>query len=214
MNRNEYVETLLPPDPILQQVEQSILQAGLPSMSVRPMLGRTLTILVEASRVEQALEIGTYGGYSAICIARGLSPGGHLTSLEMRPEHAALALDNLSRASVAHQVSVVEGTALDSLQQLVDDKATFDFLFIDADKPNYPAYLDFAVRLVRPGGLIVADNVLFRDKVIDSANLNPAPAALRQFNHALMAHPSIVGAILPMYDGFSLGLVKANSGRT
>lgn len=208
LNRHEYVDSLLPTDPILQQVEQSIRDSSLPAMSVRPALGRLLTILIESSRVRQALEIGTYAGYSAICMARGLPSDGLLTSLEVRPEHASLARHNLSIAGLLEKVRIIEGTATDSLDVLTHEQARFDLVFIDADKPNYPAYLNKALELLRPGGLIVADNVLLQDRVIDMNDENPSPKAVRAFNHHFMTHPSLIGAVLPLYDGFAIGLVR------
>lgn len=211
MNRDEYVEHFLLDDPVLQQIEHSIQAHGLPPMSVRPVLGRLLELITRAKGVQHALEIGTYGGYSGVCIARGLANGGRLTTLEMREEHANLARANFHLAHVGDRVDIQVGPALHSLTQLVREGRRFDLIFIDADKPNYPAYLDFALALSREGTVMIADNVFVRDRVWNEADENPSPAALRQFNERLHQDTQLRSAIIPLYDGFSVTVVTRTS---
>ncbi|WAH36502.1 O-methyltransferase [Alicyclobacillus dauci] len=208
MNRNEYINSLFPSDNVLHHVAESISQVGLPPMSVKPDLGRLLTILTSASQTEKALEIGTFGGYSAICIARGLPSHGSLISLEVRQEHAQLARENLRQAGMDEKVEIVVGSALESLKMLIENGERFGLIFIDADKPNYPAYLDCACRLAKPGTLIIADNVLLQDRVLDADNHSPSPEAVRKFNQSLVSAQNLISTILPVHDGFAIACVR------
>ncbi|WP_236026037.1 O-methyltransferase [Alicyclobacillus suci] len=210
MNRTEYVERLLPADPILCSTVQSIAQAGLPSMSVKPDLGKLLTILVATSGAKEILEIGTYGGYSAICLARGFTSKGRVTTLEAREEHALIAKSNIQAAGLTDNIDIVLGDALTSLKELKQSRRQFDFVFIDADKPNYPEYLAFALAMSVPGTLIVADNVLLRDRVLDESNQSPSPVAVRAFNQTLLSHPELEATILPVHDGFAVARVRTS----
>src|SRR5262249_3110615 len=133
--------------------------AGLPAIQVPTELGTLLGILAQAVGAKKILEIGTLGGYSGTWLARSLLPGGKLITLEVDPHHAEVARRNFERTGVADRVIIRVGPALETLPDLRSE-APFDLIFIDADKDNYPSYLDWAVELARPGALIVADNVL------------------------------------------------------
>lgn len=211
MNRDQYIQQLVQKDPILDAIADSIEQSGLPSISVERQIGQLLTLLVSSNRTNQALEIGTLGGYSGTCIARGLAPRGRLTTLEIREEHAELAKQNFALAGVGDNVDVFVGEAVHSLETLLQTNRAFDFIFIDADKPNYPNYLEYALKLSRPGTIIVADNVFLSDKVMDSNNLNPSPTAMRAFNTVFLSHPRLLATILPLYDGLAMGQVLPES---
>ncbi|GMA50054.1 O-methyltransferase [Alicyclobacillus contaminans] len=207
MDRAAYVSDFLQEDAMLRTVRQRIADAGLPAISVAPELGRLLTLLVKTARAETVLEIGALGGYSGICLARGLGPEGKLISLELKPEFAELARDNLADAGLADKVEYRVGPALDSLAQLAREGWRFDVVFIDADKPNYPQYLDYALALSRPGTLILADNVLLGDRVLDETLPHPSPVAMRTFNQRMKANPRLEATLLPVHDGFSIARV-------
>lgn len=208
MTREEYIQSLAQTDPILEYVEATLKEADLPPMFINPDLGRLLTVLVTSTRAQRVLEIGTFGGYSAICLARGLTPTGKLISLEQRPEHADLAKQNIAHAGLSEQVEIIIGEAVASLAKLDTAGDQFDIIFIDADKPNYPTYLQSALTLAKPGTLIVADNVLLRDKVLDMTNDNLSPRAMRAFNQTFMNHPLLISTILPVHDGFAVACVR------
>src|SRR5689334_6226178 len=165
-----YVRDLfLPPDPQLEAALKRAAAAGLRSIQIPPELGRLLTILVQAMGARHVLEIGTLGGYSAIHLARGIPADGRLISLEIDERHAQVARENLSEAGLADRAEVRVGAALRLLPALATE-APFDLAFIDADKESYPAYLDWCLRLVRPGGMIVVDNVLSHGVMSSTAN--------------------------------------------
>jgi len=161
-----------------------------------------------ATGARDALEIGALGGVSGICIARGLAEGGMLTSLELKPEYAAIAQSHAEAAGVGDRVRFMVGDALESLEKLAGEGRRFDFFFIDADKGRYPDYLEWSIRLARPGALIVADNVLLRGRVADPDAPGPSVAAMRIFNERLARDPRLVATILPGYDGLAVAFVK------
>jgi caffeoyl-CoA O-methyltransferase len=174
--------------------------AGLPSIQVPAALGKLLHILTRAVGARKVLEIGTLGGYSGIWLARALPPNGRLISLEINPHHAEVARENFVRAGVADRVEVRVGPALETLPAL-SAEAPFDLISIDADRDHYPAYLDWALRLSRPGSLIVADNVLRDGKVIDPPGGDSAMKAVHEFNNKAASHPGLEAIILPNRDG-------------
>jgi predicted O-methyltransferase YrrM len=159
------------------------------------------------------LEIGTLGGYSTIWLARALPTGGCLITLEVSAHHAAVARENIARAGVAHLVTVRLGGAEDSLRDMVAaGTEPFDMVFIDADKPGYPVYLSWAMQLVRPGAVIVADNVIRNGGVIDDGNTDPRVQGVRQFNELLGRDPRLTATAIQTvgskgYDGLAIALV-------
>lgn len=212
-NVDRYLDGLFAPaDAALEAALAGSSAAGLPSIQVSATQGKLLHLLVRALNARRVLEIGTLGGYSTIWMARGLRPGGRLVTLEVDAKHAAVARANVDRAGVGTLVDLRLGPALESLPALANDGAPFDFTFIDADKPNIPAYFDWAVRLSRPGALIVVDNVIRDGEVADAASTDPAVQGVRRFNEAAAADARVslttiqtVGA--KGYDGFALALV-------
>lgn len=206
-------DRLLPPDPILDAALRANAAAGLPGIDVAPAQGKFLHLLALLTRARSILEIGTLGGYSTIWLARALPPGGHLVTLEVDPNHAAVARGNLARAGLDDRVEVREGAALETLAALEREGAgPFDFVFIDADKPAYPDYLRGAVRLARPGTLIVADNVVRRGAVADPDDPDPRVRGARAFFDALAAEPRLIATALQTvgikgHDGLALALV-------
>ena len=153
-------------DAVLARVERETAARPDAMMQVTPDEGALLTMLARLTNTKAALEVGTFTGYSAICIARGLAPGGRLTCLELDPELAAIAQANLEDAGVADRVEIRVGPALDALRALPPEPA-FDFVFLDADKLGYPDYYEELVPRLLPGGLLLLDNVLLRGRVTD-----------------------------------------------
>lgn len=189
--------------------------AGLPRMQVAPNQGRMLELLARSCGARKILEIGTLGGYSALFLARALPSEGRLITLEREPRHAEVALANIARAGYRERVEVRVGLALDSLAALAAEGAgPFDFVFIDADKTNLPAYFDWAVRLARPGSLIVVDNVVRNGAVVDAASTDPSVVGVRQFATQVAQDPRVAATALQTvgakgYDGFALAVVLA-----
>lgn len=197
-------------DEALDRVLSSIREHGMPDISIKPGYGRLLTLLVAASGASRVLEIGALAGYSGICLARGLPKGGTIVSLELNPEYAELARRNLAYAGfggdvVRHRV----GAALDSLSSLASEGSVFDFFFIDADKENYPAYLEWALKLAAPGALIVGDNALLNGRVADAGATSPSVEAMRAFNSRIASDGRLQSVILPAYDGLAIARVAA-----
>ncbi len=204
---------LLAPDPILEAALRDSEKAGLPPVQVSPLQGRLLQLLAKGA--QRVLEIGTLGGYSTICLARALAPEGRLVTLEISAVHAAVAVANLARAGFSANVEVRVGQALHSLETLAREQAgPFDVIFIDADKPNNPAYLEASMRLARPGTLIIADNVVRAGAVAHAGSNNPSVVGIRRFCEIVGRHPRLTATAVQTvgakgYDGFLLALVSA-----
>jgi len=210
-------DQLHPPDPALDAALADSAAAGLPSIAVSAPQGKMLTLLARAMGARHILEIGTLGGYSAICLARALPPAGHLITLEYEPKHAAVARVNIARSGLADAVELRIGRAQDTLPQLAAERrGPFDLIFIDADKPGYPEYLAWAVKLSRPGTLIIADNVVRDGKITDPSSSDPMVQGIRRFYDVLAAEPRVTATTIQTvgakgYDGFTIGLVTAAS---
>lgn len=189
--------TFAPEDEILQSTRRAMADGGLPSIAVSPSQGKLLNILAQLAGARRILEIGTLGGYSAIWLGRALPEGGRLISLELEPRHAEVARSNIARAGLAETVDIRVGPALDSLRMLhADAREPFDLIFIDADKPGYPAYLEQALPLLRSGGLLIADNTL-PEAVLDPAGESGA----KSYNTAVAAHPQLTSIVIPALRG-------------
>ncbi|WP_274649861.1 O-methyltransferase [Paenibacillus humicola] len=208
MTTETYVEKLLGEDSDLQRVMESIRANGMPEISIAPGYGRLLTMLVRMSGAKHVLEIGALGGYSGICLARGLAEGGTLTSLELMPNYAEVARSNLREAGFGDRVEYIVGDAKAGLDELARQGKSFDFLFIDADKDNYPAYLEKVIRLAKPGAVIAGDNALMHGRTIDPERSGPSVQAMREFNERMTGDPRLLGTLLPAYDGLAVAIVK------
>ena len=185
--------------------------AGLPAIDVSPTQGKLLNLLVKITGARRVLEVGTLGGYSTIWMAMALPAGGELVTLEFDPHHAAVARKNFARAGLADRVHLIEGAALDSLPTL---SGAFDLVFIDADKPNNVGYLEHAVRLARPGTVIVLDNVVRDGRVVDPQSSDRSVIGSRAAFDFLKTHPRIDATALQTvglkgWDGFVLARVSA-----
>jgi predicted O-methyltransferase YrrM len=214
---DQYINQLLtPPDPALDSALQASTEAGLPEINVAPNQGKLLHILALTCGARSILEVGTLGGYSTIWLARALPAGGRLISLEADPKHAEVARANLARAGLAEIVEVRQGKALDTLPQLAaEDRGPFDLVFIDADKANTPAYFEWALKLTRPGSLIIVDNVVRDGRVLDAASDDPNIQGVRRFTAALAAEPSVIGTVIQTvglkgYDGLAVAIVRGD----
>lgn len=209
---DDYIgDRLVPHDAALDAALRASDQAGLPAISVSPSQGKLLHLLAVATGARRVLEIGTLGGYSTIWLARALPPGGRLITLEADPAHAAVARANLARAGLDGVVDVRVGPALDSLPGLAGE-APFDLVFVDADKANNAAYLDWSVRLSRPGTLIVIDNVVREGRVADPGSADPGVVGTRALFDALAADRRLTATAVQTvgskgWDGFVLALV-------
>ncbi len=204
----KYVAELFREDEHLGRAKKGIREAGMPEISIQPAFGRMLTMLVYTSGAQNILEIGALGGYSGICLARGLREGGSLTSLELEAKYADVAQRHLDAAGLGNKVTYRIGDAAQSLAELEQEERRFDFFFIDADKQGYPVYLDYALRLARPGALIVADNTLLRGRVTDPDKQGPSVEAMRSFNERLATDERLISTLIPAYDGLSVAVVK------
>nr|WP_042162905.1 O-methyltransferase [Paenibacillus gorillae] len=204
----QYVDGLYGEDADLARTKKGIAEKGMPDISISDGYGRLLTMLVQLAGAKNVLEIGALGGYSGICLARGLGEGGLLTSLELRAEYAEVALTHMKEAGFGEAVEYVIGDAKESLAQLKGEGRRFDFFFIDADKDGYPVYLDYAIQLANPGAVIVGDNVLLRGRTINPEKGGPAVLSVRAFNERIASDERLTSTVLPGYDGLAIAIVK------
>ena len=213
---DDYLESRLGgEDEILRRAQEAAAKAGLPAISVTPLQGKFLHVLARLMGARRVLEIGALGGYSAIWLGRALPPGGKLYTLEVSPHHARVAGANIAAAGLADKVEIIVGPALDTLPALAADPgpASFDLTFIDADKPNNQAYFSWALRLTRPGGAIVVDNVVRNGGVADSTSADPNVVGTQHLFEAMAGHTGITAAALQTvgskgYDGFAIAFVE------
>ncbi len=204
---DDYINDLFVPfDPVLEATLRDCEAAGMPAIAVSPNQGKFLMLLAQIQGARKILEIGTLGGYSSIWLARS---GARVITLEADPRHAEVALANITRAGLGDAVDVRTGKALDTLPGLVAE-APFDLIFIDADKPNNPEYLRWALKLSRRGTVIVADNVVRDGAVIDDESSDPSVDGVRRFNELLAAEARVSATAIQTvgskgYDGFAIG---------
>lgn len=210
---NFFTDALIPVDPALDAAVSANREADLPAIDVTPLQGRFLELMIRATGARRVLEIGTLGAYSTIWMARSVGSSGQVVSLELDRRHAEVAQRNLDRVAVADRVDLRVGPASDSLATLVAEKsAPFDFIFIDADKAGYPDYIQWSLKLSRPGTLIIADNVVRDGKVIDPDDPDPNIQGVRRFTELVAAEPRLSSTVLQTvgskgYDGFAIAVV-------
>lgn len=209
MQPNEkYVDGLIGKDDQLDRVLEQIRHHHMPEISIKPAYGRLLTMLVQLRGANRVLEIGALGGYSSICLARGLTPGGTVTSLELLPAYAEVARHNVTEAGFGAQIDYIVGDAKASLANLHDAGRSFDFFFIDADKEGYPIYLDWALKLATPGAVIVGDNTLLHGRIANLDKQGPSVQAMRTFNERIIHDDRLLGTMLPGFDGLAIAVVQ------
>lgn len=207
-------DLLVPADPALDHALAASQAAGLPAINVAPNQGKLLQLFARIRGARSILEIGTLGGYSSIWLARALPAGGRLITLEYDPKHAEVARGNIANAGLASSVEVRTGKALDTLPQLEKEgRGPFDLVFIDADKENIPAYFTWALRLTKPGSLIIVDNVVRKGAVIDADSKDVNIQGVRRFNELVSREPRVSATAVQTvgskgYDGFALLLVN------
>ena len=204
-------KTLVGDDPVLSAALEASDAAGLPRIGVSFQQGKFLCLLGGAMQARRILEIGTLGGFSTIWLARGAGPQGRVVTLEYEPRHAEVARANLQRAGVGDRVEVVVGAALDTLPTLTG--GPFDLVFIDADKENYVAYLQWAVRLAHPGSVIVVDNVIRKGEVLTATSKDDAAHAARRTLQMMGEDPRLDAAAIQTvgvkhWDGFAIASVR------
>ena len=191
-------------DDVLARVQAETAAMGSISvMQIAPDQGAFMTLLCRAIGASEAIELGTFTGYSAICIARGLAPGGRLIACELSEEFAETAARNLEAAGVADRVEIRIGPAIDTLRE-IPERELFDFGFIDADKPGYPAYYDELLPRMRAGGLILVDNVLQGGDVVRDDADGDSVTAIRRLNDTIAADGRVDSAMVAIADGLML----------
>ncbi len=210
---DRYFDRLIPSDPALDAALAANRKAELPAIDVTPLQGKFLELLVRISGAHRVLEIGTLGGYSTLWLARALPQGGQVVTLELEPRHAKIARANLQNTGILDRVDLRVGRAAGLLRALVaGNAAPFDLIFIDADKASYPEYLEWSLKLSRPGTVIVADNVVRDGKVIEPDNPDPNIQGVRRFTDLIASEPRLTSTVLQTvgskgYDGFALAVV-------
>jgi len=206
------VETLVGEDEVLRSAVAASEAAGLPAIQVTATQGRLLELFARMLGARTILEIGTLGGYSTIWLARGLAPDGRVITLERDPKHAEVALRNFARAELSSSIELRLGAALDVLPTLTTE-GPFDLVFIDADKPSLPEYFTWALRLSRPGTLILVDNVVREGDVVNAASEDASVQGVRRMNELIAAEPRVRATVLQTvgakgYDGLAFVLVE------
>ena len=204
-----------PEDDALQFALTAERDAEMPTIQISPLQGRLLQVLAVACGARKILEIGALAGYSGIWLARALPSGGRLISLEVSEKHAAVARASFERAGLSDRAEVRLGSAMEILPTLMSE-APFDLVFIDADKPPYPAYLDWALKLTRPGSIIVADNCIRGGKPLrEPVEDDSATRGLSEYDHRVATDSRLVSVAFPMddngMDGFAISVVRPDA---
>jgi len=206
-------DKLIPHDRVMEEVLKANRKANLPAIDVSAPQGKFLNLLVRMTGARLVLEVGTLGGYSTIWMARALGRGGRLVTLEFSPMHAAVARENIGAAGLSDKVEVRTGRAIDTLPKLhAEGLHPFDLIFIDADKPSNAAYIEWAVRLGRPGTVIVVDNVIRNGGVTDALSGDASVRGSRDAFDLLGSHPRLSATALQTvgskgYDGFAIAVL-------
>jgi caffeoyl-CoA O-methyltransferase len=191
-------------DPVLQELADETARLGpIGGMQISPEQGTLMTILARASGARSAIELGTFTGYSAICVARALPPDGRLLCCDVSEEWTAIALRYWDKAGVANRITLKIAPALDTLRALPATE-TIDFAFIDADKTNNRNYYEEILRRTRPNGLVLIDNVIWGGRVIDSKDQSADTRAIREFNDFLVTDKRVDVVMIPFSDGLTI----------
>jgi caffeoyl-CoA O-methyltransferase len=193
-----------PPDPVARALIEETAKLGpIAGMQIAPEQGAFMTWLARTLGAEQALEIGTFTGYSTLCLARGLPERGRVLALDLSAEWTAIGRRHWEQAEVAHKIELRLGPALDSLRALPQEPR-FDLAFLDADKTGYAAYLEEILPRLRTDGVILVDNVLWGGSVIDPSRQDRDTVAIRAFNDAVAGDPRVDAVMIPLSDGLTL----------
>jgi predicted O-methyltransferase YrrM len=208
-----FVDRLLPADSVLDEALASSERAGMPAHAVAPNQGKLLQLLVQMANAKRVLELGTLGGYSTIWLARGVGAAGSVVTVEANPVHAEVARRNFTHAGLSGRIDLRLGQGVAVLEGLLaEGTEPFDFIFIDADKPNNPAYLELSLKLSRPGTVIVGDNVVRDGAVANSASTDANVLGVQRFFDLIAANPRLSATAIQTvgskgYDGFLLARV-------
>lgn len=212
---DDYINRLIAPeDKALQQTIQSLDEQHIPQISVSANQGKFLQVMAKLANAKKILELGTLGGYSTIWMARALPQDGKIISLEIDPKHAAVAQKNLEQSGVANKVEIRIGNGMDTLNKMIENaEEPFDMIFIDADKPPYAEYFQLALKLSRPGTLIIADNVIRSGKVLDEISDDENVTGVKRFNELLAKTKEVTATIIQTvgtkeHDGMALAVVN------
>jgi caffeoyl-CoA O-methyltransferase len=204
-------QTFHPEDAVLRRIREFCKERGLPPIHVGAMDGLHLELLIRASGAKKAVEVGTLGGYSGTCIARGLGEGGKLWTLEIDRKHAQVARENFDRAGVGSQIEILVGPGVEGLKKIADH-GPFDVIFIDADKVNYPNYLKWAADNLRIGGLVLGDNtfafgmIAMKPETVEDPDDRVTVSALRQFNADAATGGRFRATLLPTGEGLTVAV--------
>jgi len=213
-NDTYIIDNLIEEDVAQKNVVESSRKNNLPEMEVSSTQGKFLYLLAKIKNAKRILELGTFVGYSTIWLAKAIPEDGIVISLEYDETYANLAQKNIENAGFSDRVKVVQGDAADSLNKLIEENvAPFDLIFIDADKPNYPTYLELALKLSKPGTVIYGDNVIRDGELCNAANEDDKVKGVRKFIEALGESENIESTALQTvgikgYDGFTLSIVN------
>jgi predicted O-methyltransferase YrrM len=209
-----FCDRLIPADPVLESTLRRSEAMGLPQHNVAPNQGKLLQFFAQMQGARRILELGTLGGYSTIWLARALPEGGRLITLEANPAHAEVAEANIAQAGLSHLVDVRVGKAIEILPLLAQEGITpFDLIFIDADKPSNAEYLEWSLKLSRPGTIIIGDNVVRNGAVADASSTDCNVVGVRRFFDCMADNPRLSATAIQTvgskgYDGFSLAIVE------
>ena len=212
---DDYINSVvIAPDAALEATAASAMKAQLPPVSVTPAQGKLLHLMARAVGAKRILEIGTLAGYSTIWLARALPRDGRVITIEANPTHADIARANIEGAALSDRVDIRLGKALDVLPQIAaETQARFDFIFIDADRTGLADYFDWAVKLSRPGTIIIVDNVVRKGGIVDAASDSVDVKGVRRFNDRLKTDTRVDVTMIQTvsgkgHDGFALALVR------
>lgn len=198
-------------DVFLTDLKRAAREASIPPISIAPEQAAFMRILLQATRAKEVVEVGTLAGYAAIQMARALPDGGRVLTIELEPKHVRFAREWIGKSDVASKVTVLEGAAADVLGTLAS--ASADAMFIDADKGNYPLYLEHALRIVRPGGCVLVDNAFAFGQVLDADPRDREAPAVQRFNEIMAGEMRLESVIVPLGDGLWVGVVGARRAR-
>ncbi|MCR3922363.1 MAG: O-methyltransferase [Firmicutes bacterium] len=209
MSDTEYINDLyVQEDKVLLKIKASMKQHGMPQISLSAQSAKILYLWAKVGQAKSMLEVGTLAGYSGIWLARALPETGTLLTLELNPRFAQVAVENFKLAGLQHKVKVQVGDALAEMERLQQLGTMFDFFFFDADKLNYPKYLQLALSMAEPGAIIAADNTLWQGRVFDPASIRPTTKSVRIFNKMLAENNRLESIIIPIGDGLSIARVN------
>ncbi len=192
-------------DSALRELRAETASQPMAIMQISPEQGQFMSLLLEILGARRAIEIGTFTGYSAMWIAKGLGPTGHLVALDISEEYTRIARRHWAAAGLAERIELRVAPAVQSLEEMVNHECnTFDFVFIDADKPGYDVYYEYALRLLRSGGVAAFDNALMEGGVINPADTSADSTSMRAFNQKLYKDPRVSVSLVPISDGLYL----------